>query len=387
MNDNTDESALVARADAAAAQRRFGEALEFLKTAIAGGARELETFLKAASLYRANKEPRPALALVDRALELEPLHFVTLFLRAGLLEQLAEPGVGEAYERALAQRGAAPLPPPMQAAVTRAESIVAGHKNASLDALTSALAPALDEATDLEGERMRRFASNSVRETQVHHSEPVLYHYPGLPEYEFHHRSHFPWLDHLEAASEAIGEELGAVMRAERAELVPYVTYDDAVPMQQWKPLNRSLDWTAIHLLFRGDRVEANARHCPRTMELLARLPQPDLPGSGPNAMFSLLKPGTHIPPHHGVANFRLVCHLPLIVPNDCWFRVGATRRKWIAGEAFVFDDTIEHEAANQSDELRVVLIFDVWHPALSEIERRGIVAMMAATPGLGTQL
>jgi aspartyl/asparaginyl beta-hydroxylase (cupin superfamily) len=99
--------------------------------------------------------------------------------------------------------------------------------------------------------------------------------------------------------------------------------------------------------------------------------------------MFSLLAPKTRIPPHHGVANTRLVCHLPLIVPDHCWFRVGAETRPWEPGRAWIFDDTIEHEAANDSDQLRVVLIFDIWHPGLSQPEREAIAALMAtATPG-----
>jgi aspartyl/asparaginyl beta-hydroxylase (cupin superfamily) len=84
-----------------------------------------------------------------------------------------------------------------------------------------------------------------------------------------------------------------------------------------------------------------------------------------------------------GVNNARLVCHLPLIVPDGCWFRVGAETRFWRSGEAFLFDDTIEHEAMNPSDELRVVLIFDVWRPELEPIERQAIAAAIEAeTPG-----
>ena len=154
--------------------------------------------------------------------------------------------------------------------------------------------------------------------------------------------------------------------------------------MRQWKGLNHSLDWTAVHLIARGERVEANARHCPKTMALLGQLPQPELAGDAPNAMFSLLKPRTTIPPHHGIANFRLVCHVPLIVPPDCWFRVGGETRAWEVGKAFVFDDTMEHEAANDSDELRVVMIFDVWHPGLSALERSAIQAMLAGQPAVG---
>ena len=98
--------------------------------------------------------------------------------------------------------------------------------------------------------------------------------------------------------------------------------------------------------------------------------------------MFSLLAPGIRIPPHTGVNNARLVCHLPLIVPPGCWFRVGAETREWQRGSAFLFDDTIEHEAMNPSDQLRVVFIFDVWHPGLTPSERAAVRRVIAAEGG-----
>jgi aspartyl/asparaginyl beta-hydroxylase (cupin superfamily) len=102
--------------------------------------------------------------------------------------------------------------------------------------------------------------------------------------------------------------------------------------------------------------------------------------------MFSLLAPGAHIPPHAGVANTRLVCHLPLIVPPGCWFRAGAETRPWEVGKAWIFDDTIEHEALNPSDSPRVILIVDTWHPGLSENERAAVAAVMAATDPDGAE-
>ena len=71
---------------------------------------------------------------------------------------------------------------------------------------------------------------------------------------------------------------------------------------------------------------------------------------------------------------------------RDTWnpahrgFRVGATTREWNVGEAFVFDDTIEHEAWNRSDRLRAVLIFDVWNPYISEAERELLRRFFAVT-------
>jgi aspartyl/asparaginyl beta-hydroxylase (cupin superfamily) len=150
--------------------------------------------------------------------------------------------------------------------------------------------------------------------------------------------------------------------------------------MRQWKELNHNPDWTAVHLLQNGRRIDANARHCPKTLEAISRMDQPEVAGASPNAMFSLLAPRTRIPPHTGVANSRLVCHLPLIVPPSCGFRCGATTREWKIGEAFVFDDTIEHEAWNDSGELRVVLIVDLWAPALGGGDRQAIAAVIGAS-------
>jgi aspartyl/asparaginyl beta-hydroxylase (cupin superfamily) len=94
------------------------------------------------------------------------------------------------------------------------------------------------------------------------------------------------------------------------------------------------------------------------------------IPGRAPTVFFSILKAGAHIPPHTGVTNTRTIIHLPLIVPGLCEFRVGGETRAWREGEAIAFDDTIEHEAWNRSDQDRAVLILDVWNPYLSETER-----------------
>jgi aspartyl/asparaginyl beta-hydroxylase (cupin superfamily) len=87
------------------------------------------------------------------------------------------------------------------------------------------------------------------------------------------------------------------------------------------------------------------------------------------------------------VANFRLVVHLPLIVPPGCGFRVGGETRQWRIGEAWVFDDTIEHEAWNDSDQTRIIFICDIWSPRLSPDERAVIGEIIAATDAFnGTQ-
>jgi aspartyl/asparaginyl beta-hydroxylase (cupin superfamily) len=95
--------------------------------------------------------------------------------------------------------------------------------------------------------------------------------------------------------------------------------------------------------------------------------------------MFSALAPHTQIPPHHGETNARIVVHLPLVVPEGCRYRVGFDECEWEVGKILAFDDTLEHEARNDSDQLRVVMIFDVWNPLLAAAERDLVKAMTLA--------
>jgi aspartyl/asparaginyl beta-hydroxylase (cupin superfamily) len=98
-------------------------------------------------------------------------------------------------------------------------------------------------------------------------------------------------------------------------------------------------------------------------------VPRPRIAGRAPTAFFSILDANTKIPAHTGVTNTRLTVHLPLIVPPGCGFRVGGTTREWVPGKAWVFDDTIEHEAWNLSDTPRAILIFDIWNPLMTAAE------------------
>ena len=375
---------LLADADQAVQAGDLRRAANLLREAAKEGSDDLALWMKLAGLERASGDPAAALKAIHSGLALAPLDFTLLLMRASVLQRMDHPDAGEAWSNALAQKPEGKLLPQIEAAVKEAEARAAEWTKSRERKMEAAMAASEANANEDELQRIRRFRSNALRVTRPYHSEPTDFHFPGLTEREFHPRRLFPWLQELEERTEKIEAELHAVMAAERAELVPYIQYAEHLPMAQWKPLNHNPDWTAIHLLQNGDAVEPNVRHCPATMELLRKVPQPVIPGASPNAMFSLLKPRTLIPAHVGVNNARLVCHLPLMVPEGCWFRVGAEKRFWKRGEAFVFDDTIEHEALNPTDELRVVLIFDVWHPDLSEIERDAVAALISTESSNG---
>jgi aspartate beta-hydroxylase len=267
------------------------------------------------------------------------------------------------------------------------------------------LRPQLERARDVAGRYQRSFAVHlQERLAELHQALPAslagrwreaasimaglskpfvadcnqLY-VPRLPAIPFHDRTQFPWIEALEAKTDLIRAELAAVLHADRDRFSPYINYNPGEPVNQWRELNHSTRWSALHLWRGSSPVQENLDRCPRTARALAEVPMADIGGLCPNALFSALAPKTHIPPHHGETNARLVAHLPLVVPEGCRFRVGFEERQWRVGEVLVFDDTIEHEARNDSDELRVVLIFDVWNPLLSAAERDMVKAMTAA--------
>jgi aspartyl/asparaginyl beta-hydroxylase (cupin superfamily) len=204
-------------------------------------------------------------------------------------------------------------------------------------------------------------------------------HFPGLPALEFYERAEFPWLTAFEQSTDAIRDELLQCLAADAGGVVPYVDYPGGVPLNQWHELNRSRRWGAYYLLQGGTPVQAHLERCPKTAALLAAAPLADVPGEAPTAFFSILEPRTRIPSHTGVTNTRLVVHVPLVIPRGCGFRVGSETREWRAGQAWVFDDTIEHEAWNNSEEPRAILILDTWNPFLTTAERTLVRAATAA--------
>jgi len=334
-----------------------------------------------ASSLRVLGDNEAAVGALDRALAIDPRAFPALLMKATLLEHLGAPHqAGAAYGVALTQLPAAEqMPPPMRAAADRAKAIHAQYKAMMQQSLRGNLSDLKAGAGGPAKRRLDQFIDQLSGKRKVYHQEPVLFHYPDLPEIEFLDREDLPFMEAFEARTPDIVAELASVLDDAADDLEPYINYPPNVPLDQWAELNRSPRWGAYHLYLGGERVEAHCRRCPRTMEAISLLPQPTVQRRSPSAMFSVLQPRTRIPPHNGVANTRLVLHLPLVVPPGCGFRVGNETREWKVGQGWVFDDTIEHEAWNDSDQVRTILICDIWNPRLAEEERAMVAAVMAA--------
>ena len=215
-------------------------------------------------------------------------------------------------------------------------------------------------------------------ERQIYQQQPAAFYYPYLAQRQFFEREEFDWVPAFEAATDEIREELRSVLN-EGADFQPYVEKDPDRPYRDFHGLNENPSWTALYLWKHGKPVEENARRFPAAMEALQKVPLTSFGSRTPDVLFSRLEPGAHIPPHTGILNCRLICHLPLIVPPGCWLRVGNETRYWEEGKLLIFDDSMEHEAKNPSDELRIILLFDTWRPELTAEERSGISAIFDA--------
>lgn len=209
---------------------------------------------------------------------------------------------------------------------------------------------------------------------QLYLQQPSSFYFPGLPQRQYYERGEFDWLPQVEAAVPAMHDELLAVL-ADGKDFAPYVEVIAERPSAA-NPLINDPSWGAFYFWRDGEIVTENATRCPATMAALEAVPMPTIDQRSPIALWSLLKPGTHIQPHHGLLNTRLICHIPLIVPSDCALRVGNETREWREGEALIFDDSFEHEAWNRSDQTRVVLLFEIWRPEISPQERAALIAI-----------
>lgn len=210
--------------------------------------------------------------------------------------------------------------------------------------------------------------------------KPKFLYFPDITSQPYYARRHFPWLEALEAATATVLEELHAVLAQERS----LESFLGEVPPQAAEGMLRSSShlepaWDAYFFYRHGQRYDEHCARCPQTTAVLDSLPLVRIRGHAPETLFSVLSPGTHILPHTGVTNTRLVTHLPLVVPPDCAIRVGGEEHVWQQGRCVTFDDTYEHEAWNRSGQTRVVLILDNWHPELSEAERAAVTELVEA--------
>jgi len=323
-------------------------------------------------------DPRSALSAADQVLAAQPRNVRALIAKADSLAALGDERAASSFYRAAVNFAppAHEMPAELRDEVRRAtmlcERYAAAFETFLRGHLTVAPGSRFSESLDILAGRKA-----------VYFQEPRHYFFPGLPQIQFYERAPFPWLERLEAATAAIRAELFEVLKQDSA-FRPYVERNSRLPHTEAQGLLDNPAWSAFYLWKHGELVQESAARCPKTVAAMADIPLALVKGRSPSVLFSLLRPGAHIPPHTGEVNTRLICHLPLVVPPNCRLRVGNETRAVVQGKAWVFDDTIEHEAWNGSRETRVILLFEVWRPELSAEERRLVGQMFEAIDAYG---
>lgn len=327
-------------------------------------------WINLATARRALNDADGERAALDRALANDRFHLTALLRKAELEERAGKEADAVLAWNAVLQvaRQIADAPEGVRDAIERGQAFMAQHARDLSDRYDQSFG--VDRATDPDMRRFNRCLDIVLGRKAVYRNECHGLYFPFLPADEYFDKRLFPWLADLEAATADIRREGLALIAEGGEDLRPYVRMDEGSPDSKWTPLDGSLDWGACFLWEYGLPNQRVLDRCPATAEALSRAPLAPIPGKAPSAFFSMLKAGAHIPPHTGVTNTRAIIHLPLVVPPGCEFRVGGETRAWREGEAFAFDDTIEHEAINRSEKSRLVLIFDVWNPHLSDRER-----------------
>jgi hypothetical protein len=369
--------AALQRGDAAGARAAFDRL-------IASGRAGSQARLLLAEACRQSGDRDAEASALDGLLAVDPHNIPALLMRGDVYRSVGEQRSAITfYQAALAAaKQATQLPAAIGAHLERAAALV---RDAGSDYQSHLERALVERAVDAKaaGPRFEEALDILFGRRQIYLQQPSVFYFPGLPQKQFYEPEQFDWAAEVEAATADVRAELGELLN-QGAEFRPYVEQEENRPFRDFYGMHGDPNWGAFYLWQDGALVEENAARCPRTLAALEKVPMTRMRARTPTVLFSLLRPGTHIPPHHGMLNTRLICHLPLIVPPDCWLRVGNETRHWQEGKLTIFDDSVEHEARNPTDRLRVVLLFDIWRPELEPTEQPAVAAIFEAIDAYG---
>ena len=365
---------------------RADEARAHFQAAIDAGLATTKSWLGLTLASLVLGENRAAEASVDEVLTREPHNLRGLIIKGDLLLGRDEQRQAVSHYNLVMRLAAtlADIPPQLQQDLVRIqgrlEQISEMFQSQLLDRLhAGGYRRDTASARFNRGLDMLMGAAEREDDTSPFPQKPHAFYLPDMPYRPFYPSEELPWVKEVEAATDAIEAELSAFLATRAQAFAPYIHGGLELPGQTPDTLRDHDNWTAAFLIRDGVEDSEWSAACPTVSALMDTLPLTAIKGFSPSVLFSKLKPGARIDPHTGLLNCRLICHLPLVVPAGCGLRVGDDRRDFVRGEVWAFDDSINHEAWNNSADDRIVLIFDVWHPDLTEQERRDITSLLEA--------
>jgi len=200
-----------------------------------------------------------------------------------------------------------------------------------------------------------------LRAIQTSHSRRAIKWYPGLSRKPWYDPNEFDVARELAGRFERIKEEVLKVSKE--------YYYEEA------EKIGRTGSWQVCMFYEQGRKNDAVCGQCPTTTAILEGFAS--VRRTAGLIYLSKMAAHTHVATHQARNNIRLRCHLALSIPEgDCAIRVGDEVHRWEEGKCIVFDDTYDHEVWNRTDQERLVLLVDLWHPDLTSIERDAMDAI-----------
>jgi aspartate beta-hydroxylase len=390
-----DTAAAITVAELALRRDDTERAVEFLDRAASAVTAPRELMQRAAQAWWQLGRPDRAEPLLRRMLAADGSDPREWLLLGEVLETLgasvpAAKARFQAFSRANARgrwRNEADVEPHLRPLVGRAgQKLLAARREAMFASLDASRAAFGGEALKRVEFCLRAYLGEVPAAPSHPRQAPKFLYFPGLPDAGFHDPHGHPWAATLAANWPAIRDEALAVI-AEGSRVQPFL---------EFKPGDRREDyvagpgggdggpaWDAYFFWRHGQRFDEHHARCPVTSGLLESIELCRIEQQAPEICFSVLRPGSHIQPHHGTTNTRLVMHLPLVVPPDCALNLpDVGTHAWREGEPMLFDDTFLHEAWNRSTGTRTILLMDCWNPHLTPPERSALKALVEAIDG-----
>ena len=363
------------------------EAKQLLERAVDGNGGDVQLLTNYGVACIACQRPDEARRAFERALTIEPEFVVARLYLGNVLESLGHGDAAlrehfSAITKAQARgRWLSPqtTPPGLQQLVVHAMRFIdAGRKRLFSGVLADLRAQHGDAALRRVDGALDVYLGERPAGYPDALQKPKFLYVPDLPTRRYFERELFAWYEVLERNTAVIRDEMLAMLNG-NVGIEPFLVIpkSEDVPRYLGAGPQGPPAWDAFFFYRHGVRYDENCARCPRTAAILDSLPLVRIRAHAPEICFSVLAPGTHILPHHGVTNTRLVTHLPLVVPENCAIRVGGEEHAWQEGRCITFDDTFSHEAWNRSDSTRVVLIVDNWNPYLTAVEREAVATLI----------
>jgi aspartate beta-hydroxylase len=193
---------------------------------------------------------------------------------------------------------------------------------------------------------------------------------PGLTVRPFWDPHQFEWARYLESQYQDIRNEFDAVtqnmdrLQQDGNNIWAGALTDDAASYGE--------GWKTLVLMDRGRWDPVNANLFPKTAKAVH---QSGVPAT--EVFFASMTGPSEIKLHTDFTNFVLTSHLALDIPysgeNKCRLRVGGETKQWTNGSVYVFDTSLLHDAINESDRMRYILMIRLWHPDLTPVERQAL--------------